>query len=73
MNFFLCTFFSSFFFFKLMVFFVFRESPGEKADHFDSQVVQYEPAHQGSINTVTNLSPELCVSGGTDQVIKSLH
>lgn len=56
-----------------MVFFVFRESPGEKADHFDSQVVQYEPAHQGSINTVTNLSPELCVSGGTDQVIKSLH
>lgn len=49
--------------------FVFRASHGEKADNtFDSQVVQYEPAHQGSINTVTNLSPDLCVSGGSDQV-----
>lgn len=47
----------------------FRASQGEKADGiFDSQVVQYEPAHQGSVNTVTNLSPDLCVSGGSDQV-----
>lgn len=46
-----------------------RASQGEKADNtFDSQVVQFEPAHQGSINTVTNLSPDLCVSGGSDQV-----
>lgn len=52
--------------------FVFRASQGEKADNtFDSQVVQYEPAHQGSINTVTNLSPDLCVSGGSDQVNSS--
>ncbi|KAG8011978.1 WD repeat-containing protein 31 [Nibea albiflora] len=44
---------------------LYRASQGEKADNtFDSQVVQYEPAHQGSINTVTCLSPELCVSGG---------
>lgn len=51
---------------------MFRASQGEKADStFDSQVVQHEPAHQGSINTVTNLSPDLCVSGGSDQVIKS--
>ncbi|KAG7265611.1 hypothetical protein CRUP_015733, partial [Coryphaenoides rupestris] len=34
----------------------------------DSQILQYELAHQGSINTVTNLSPDLCVSGGSDQV-----
>lgn len=46
-----------------------RASQGEKADNtFDSQVLQYEPAHQGSINTITNLSPDLCVSGGSDQV-----
>lgn len=51
---------------------VFRASQGEKADNtLDSQVVQYEPAHQGSINTVTNLSPDLCVSGGSDQVNSS--
>lgn len=48
---------------------VLRASQGEKADNsFDSQLVQYEPAHQGSVNTVTSLSPDLCVSGGTDQV-----
>lgn len=59
--------------FLLLVFFVFRASQGEKADTtFDSQVVQYEPAHQGSINTVTNLSPDLCVSGGSDQVNQSM-
>lgn len=34
----------------------------------NSQVLQYELAHQGSINTVTNLSPDLSVSGGSDQV-----
>lgn len=52
---------------------MFRASQGEKADTtFDSQVVQYEPAHQGSINTVTNLSPDLCVSGGSDQVNQSM-
>lgn len=46
-----------------------RASQGEKADSpLDSQVLQYEPAHHGSINTVTNLSPDLCVSGGSDQV-----
>uniref|UniRef100_A0A3B3VW93 WD repeat domain 31 n=1 Tax=Poecilia latipinna TaxID=48699 RepID=A0A3B3VW93_9TELE len=33
------------------------------------QVLQYEPAHYGSINTVTNLSPDLCVSGGSDQAV----
>lgn len=50
-----------------------RASQGEKADNtFDSQVVQHEPAHQGSINTVTNLSPDLCVSGGSDQVNQSM-
>ncbi|KAM3867418.1 WD repeat-containing protein 31 [Diretmus argenteus] len=49
---------------------LYRTSRGEEADDtFDSQVVQYEPAHQGSINTVTNLNPELCVSGGTDQAV----
>ncbi|XP_034728125.1 WD repeat-containing protein 31-like [Etheostoma cragini] len=48
---------------------IYRASQGEKAENtFDSQVVQYEPAHQGSTNTVTNLSPDLCVSGGSDQV-----
>lgn len=52
--------------------FVFRASEGEKAENnFDSQVVQYEPAHKGSINTVTKLSPDLCVSGGSDQVNSS--
>lgn len=46
-----------------------RSSQGQKEDNtLDSQVVQYEPAHHGSINTVTSLSPEVCVSGGTDQV-----
>lgn len=46
-----------------------RASQGEKAENScDSQVLQYEPAHHGSVNTVTNLSPDLCVSGGTDQV-----
>lgn len=46
-----------------------RASQGEKADSaFDSQAVQYEAAHHGSVNTVTNLSPDLCVSGGSDQV-----
>lgn len=48
---------------------VYRASQAEKTDNtFDSQVVQYEPAHHGSINTVTTLSPDLCVSGGSDQV-----
>lgn len=51
-----------------------RASQGEKPDNtFDSQVVQYEPAHQGSINTVTNLTPDLCVSGGSDQVVFIIH
>uniref|UniRef100_A0A668AZJ8 WD repeat domain 31 n=1 Tax=Myripristis murdjan TaxID=586833 RepID=A0A668AZJ8_9TELE len=46
-----------------------RASRADEADKLnDSQVVQYEPAHQGSINTVTNLRPDLCVSGGSDQV-----
>lgn len=46
-----------------------RASEGEKADAaLDSQVVQYKPAHHGSVNTITNLSADLCVSGGTDQV-----
>ncbi|KAM9392039.1 WD repeat-containing protein 31 isoform 2-T2 [Pholidichthys leucotaenia] len=49
---------------------LYRASQGEKADAtFDSQVLQYEPAHHGSINTVTNLSPDLCVSGGSDQAV----
>ncbi|KAF7200394.1 WD repeat-containing protein 31 [Nothobranchius furzeri] len=49
---------------------LYRASQGEKADNtFDSQVLQYEPAHHGSINTVTNLSPDLCVSGGSDQAV----
>lgn len=53
--------------------FLHRASQGEKADNtFDSQVVQYEPAHQGSINTITNLSPDLCASGGSDQVNQSM-
>lgn len=55
--------------FFIAISFMVRASLGEKADNtFDSQVVQYEPAHQGSINTITNLSPDLCVSGGSDQV-----
>lgn len=54
--------------------FLCRASQGEKADAtFDSQVMQHEPAHQGSINTVTNLTPDLCVSGGSDQVNDSMH
>ncbi|KAK7933817.1 hypothetical protein WMY93_004713 [Mugilogobius chulae] len=45
-----------------------RSSQGQKDDcALDSQVVQYEAAHQGSINTVVSLSPEACVSGGSDQ------
>ncbi|XP_056274006.1 WD repeat-containing protein 31 isoform X1 [Pseudoliparis swirei] len=49
---------------------LYRASQGEKADAtFDSQVMQHEPAHQGSINTVTNLTPDLCVSGGSDQAV----
>ncbi|XP_056150250.1 WD repeat-containing protein 31 [Lampris incognitus] len=48
----------------------YRASRDEGTAHSsDSQVVQYEPAHQGSINTVTNLSLDLCVSGGTDQAV----
>lgn len=49
---------------------IYRSSQGQKEDNtLDSQVVQYEPAHHGSINTVTSLSPEVCVSGGTDQAV----
>ena len=52
---------------------VFRASQEEKTNNVvDSQVVQYEPAHKGSINTVTCLSPDLCVSGGSDQVSQSV-
>lgn len=51
-----------------------RASQGEKVENtFDSQVLQYEPAHYGSINTVTNLSPDLCVSGGSDQVKQHMY
>lgn len=32
------------------------------------QVVQYEPAHTDAINCVVSLTPDLCVSGGHDQV-----
>lgn len=49
---------------------LYRSSQGQKDDcALDSQVVQYEPAHQGSINTVVSLSPEACVSGGSDQAV----
>ncbi|XP_008335640.1 WD repeat-containing protein 31 isoform X2 [Cynoglossus semilaevis] len=49
---------------------LFRASQGEMLDStLNSKVIQYEPAHQGSINSVTNLSPDLCVSGGSDQVV----
>ncbi|XP_057687348.1 WD repeat-containing protein 31 isoform X1 [Corythoichthys intestinalis] len=50
---------------------LYRASEPEKAasNISDSLVVQYEPAHRGSINTVTNLSADLCVSGGSDQVV----
>ncbi|XP_063754253.1 WD repeat-containing protein 31 isoform X1 [Eleginops maclovinus] len=49
---------------------IYRTTEGEKSDNtFDSQVVQYELAHKGSTNTVTNLSPDLCVSGGSDQAV----
>ncbi|XP_028852688.1 WD repeat-containing protein 31 [Denticeps clupeoides] len=34
-----------------------------------SQVAQYEPAHSGAINCVSSLNTELCVSGGSDQVV----
>lgn len=34
-----------------------------------SQVIQYDPAHSGSINCVTSLTPDLCVSGGSDQAV----
>ncbi|KAL7836157.1 hypothetical protein AOLI_G00274410 [Acnodon oligacanthus] len=33
------------------------------------QVVQYEPAHSGTINCVTCLNSDLCVSGGIDQAV----
>uniref|UniRef100_A0A8C6TWH8 WD repeat domain 31 n=1 Tax=Neogobius melanostomus TaxID=47308 RepID=A0A8C6TWH8_9GOBI len=49
---------------------IYRSSQGQKEDcALDSQVVQYEPAHQGSINTVVSVSPEACVSGGSDQAV----
>ncbi|XP_054629027.1 WD repeat-containing protein 31 isoform X2 [Dunckerocampus dactyliophorus] len=49
---------------------LYRASQEENADTTsDSQVMHYEPAHHGSINTVANLSPDLCVSGGTDQAV----
>ncbi|KAM6965004.1 WD repeat-containing protein 31 [Aplochiton taeniatus] len=48
---------------------LYKTSRGEEADNTDSQVIQYEPAHKGSINTVTALSPDLCVSGGSDQAV----
>ncbi|XP_056448506.1 WD repeat-containing protein 31 [Gadus chalcogrammus] len=49
---------------------LYRASQRGAADNStDSQVLQYELAHQGSINTVTNLSPDLCVSGGSDQAV----
>ncbi|XP_034026305.1 WD repeat-containing protein 31 isoform X2 [Thalassophryne amazonica] len=50
---------------------LYRASQEDKVDNtvFGSQVVQFEPAHHGSINTVTSLSPELCVSGGSDQAV----
>ncbi|KAG5840267.1 WD repeat-containing protein 31 [Anguilla anguilla] len=34
-----------------------------------NQVVQYEPAHTDAINCVTTISPDLCVSGGSDQAV----
>ncbi|KAK3514909.1 hypothetical protein QTP70_035079, partial [Hemibagrus guttatus] len=34
-----------------------------------SQVVQYEPAHSDAVNCVTSLTSDLCVSGGSDQVV----
>ncbi|XP_026880973.2 WD repeat-containing protein 31 [Electrophorus electricus] len=34
-----------------------------------TQVVQYEPAHSDAINCVTSLTSDLCVSGGSDQVV----
>ncbi|XP_061673125.1 WD repeat-containing protein 31 isoform X2 [Syngnathoides biaculeatus] len=49
---------------------LYKASEGERSDSaLDSQVVQHEPAHRGSVNTVTNLSADLCVSGGTDQAV----
>ncbi|XP_033828845.1 WD repeat-containing protein 31 [Periophthalmus magnuspinnatus] len=49
---------------------LYRSSEGQKDDSaLDSQVQQYEPAHQGSINAVVSLSPEACVSGGSDQAV----
>ncbi|XP_061784147.1 WD repeat-containing protein 31 isoform X1 [Nerophis lumbriciformis] len=49
---------------------LYRPSLEEKVETTsDFQVVQYEPAHRGSINTVTTMGPDLCVSGGTDQVV----
>ncbi|XP_076854952.1 WD repeat-containing protein 31 [Brachyhypopomus gauderio] len=42
----------------------------ERAESTPSpQVVQYEPAHSDAINCVTSLSSDLCVSGGSDQVV----
>ncbi|KAJ8005621.1 hypothetical protein DPEC_G00119840 [Dallia pectoralis] len=34
-----------------------------------SQVVQYEPAHRDAVNCVTNLTSDLCVSGGSDMAV----
>ncbi|XP_067087247.1 WD repeat-containing protein 31 isoform X1 [Osmerus mordax] len=49
---------------------MYRTSRGDAAEiASSSQVVQHDPAHSGSINCVTCLTPDLCVSGGSDQAV----
>lgn len=47
-----------------------RATKGDGEDAAVSQVIQYEPAHRDAVNCVTNLTSDLCVSGGGDMVSK---
>lgn len=48
---------------------LYRASRGDGDTVAGSQVIQYDLAHTGSINYVTSLTSDLCVSGGSDQAV----
>ncbi|CAB1319280.1 unnamed protein product [Coregonus sp. 'balchen'] len=48
---------------------LYKATKGDGEDAAVSQVVQYEPAHRDAVNCVTNLTSDLCVSGGGDMAV----
>ncbi|CDQ91183.1 unnamed protein product [Oncorhynchus mykiss] len=48
---------------------LYRATKGDGEDAAVSQVIQYEPAHRDAVNCVTNLTSDLCVSGGGDMAV----